>query len=220
MPRKKKSEEKEKKISAISSETKKSVAAVLLIGFALILVLASFNKAGPIGEMIHQSLNGLVGWGYYLLPVISLAIASVFLVAQEKRFLSPTFIGAAVLIISSLSFIDIVFPEKAGLLGNVLGLIEEPFGFIAGLVVVAVLVLASALITLNVPLRIDKLIKKKKADDDLDIREGGISIDEKDIAKEKDLKIKEAMIKKAPKDISLLSWLLLIKIISFRLSLF
>ena len=128
----------------------------------MILALASFNKAGPIGEMIHQSLNGLVGWGYYLLPVISLAIASVFLVAQEKRFLSPTFIGAAVLIISSLSFIDIVFPEKAGLLGNVLGLVEEPFGFIAGLVVVAVLVLASALVTLNVPLRIDKLIKKKK----------------------------------------------------------
>tara|TARA_Y100000310_G_scaffold344852_1_gene460004 strand:+ start:1733 stop:3817 length:2085 start_codon:yes stop_codon:yes gene_type:complete len=200
MPRKKKFEEKEKKVSAISSETKKSVAAVLLIGLALILVLASFNKAGPIGEMIHQSLNGLVGWGYYLLPVISLAIASVFLVAQEKRFLSPTFIGAAVLIISSLSFIDIVFPEKAGLLGNVLGLVEEPFGFIAGLVVVAVLVLASALITLNVPLRIDKLIKKKKTDDDLDIKEGGVSIDENDMAKEKDLKIKEAMIKKAPKD--------------------
>ncbi len=203
MPRKKKLEEKEKKPSAISGETKKSVAAVLLIGFALILILAAFKKAGPIGEMLHQGLDSLVGWGYYLFPVISIAIASVFLVAQEKRFLSPTFIGAAILVIASLSFIDIVFPERAGLLGNVLGLIEEPFGFVAGLVVVAVLIIASALITLNVPLRIDKLIKKKKddnEDDDLDIKEGGVSISENEITKEKDLQIKEAMGKKTPPD--------------------
>ena len=200
MPRKKKLEEKEKKIDVISSETKKSVAAVLLLGFALILILAAFNKAGPIGEMLYQGLNSLVGWGYYLLPIIALAIALVFLIAQEKRFLSPTFIGASILIISSLSFIDIVFPEKAGLLGNVLGLIEEPFGFVAGLVVVAVLILASALITLNVPLRIDKLIKRKDDDDDLDIKEGGISIDEKEVTKEKDLKIKETLGKFIPKE--------------------
>ena len=200
MPRKKKLEEKEKKIDAISGETKKSVAAVLLLGFALILILASFNKAGPIGEMLYQGLDNLVGWGYYLLPIIALAIALVFLIAQEKRFLSPTFIGASILIISSLSFIDIVFPEKAGLLGNILGLIEEPFGFVAGLVVVAVLILASALITLNVPLRIDKLIKKKKDEDDLDIKEGGVSIDEKEISKEKDIKIKETLGKFIPKE--------------------
>ncbi len=169
--RKKIEEEKpESKWSSVSIDIKKSAAAILLVGLAVILILASFGQAGPIGNLIYKSLSGLFGWGYYLLPAVALIIAFVFLLADEIKFLSPTFFGAAVLIVSALGLIDIVFPGKAGFTGNVLGLIENPFGRIASLVIVGAVIGASLLVTLNIPLKI-KSFSFKKDEEDINIKE-------------------------------------------------
>lgn len=176
---KKKDEEKESRWSAISMEIKKSIVAVLLVGLAIVMLLASFDMAGPAGDLIFNGLYGLLGVGYYILPAVALVIALVFMLAEEVKFLSPTFIGATILIISTLGLIDIIFPEKAGFLGNTLGLIETPFGYIASLVITSIITIASLSLTLNIPIKIK--LKKKEEDDP------------KEADEEKELDIKEPL---------------------------
>lgn len=156
------SEVKESKWQSINSEIKKSIAAVLLIGAAIIFLLAAFHKAGPAGEIIYKSLSGILGWGYFILPFVALLTAGVFLFVESIKFMTPTFLGALFLILSLLGFVDIVFPQKAGLAGNIIGLIEVPFGSIAALVIIVSLAAASLLVTLNIPLK----IKKRKSAED------------------------------------------------------
>ena len=160
-------EEKKKKIKAkkrlidqINKEIKKSVAAVLLLGLVVILLLARFDQAGPAGQYLFLALNKTFGWGYYLLPLTSLLLAIVFLSAKELEVMAPSFIAAIVFIISSLGLIDIIFPEKGGLVGNFVGLIKNLFGYSGSLVIIVMVMTASLIITLNVPLQI-KLKKKE-----------------------------------------------------------
>ena len=158
-------EEKEPKIGL---ETKKSIAAILMIGLAVLLMLAKLGKAGPIGEMAYSGLDSFFGWGYYLLPVMSVVVALVFLIGQKQKFLSTTFIGAAFVIVFGLGLIDIVFPEHGGIVGNLLGMIETPFGYTGGLVLTSVFILISLLITLNAKL---KIVAKQKEEPEEEIIE-------------------------------------------------
>ena len=135
-------------------DTKKSIAAILMIGLAALLLLAKFDKAGPIGRLLYFSLNNLFGWGYYLLPVMSVVVALVFLVGQKQNFLSMTFIGAGFSVLFGLGIIDIIFPNQGGILGNLIGAIEIPFSYTGGLVIAAVFAVIAILITLNAKLKI------------------------------------------------------------------
>lgn len=165
-------EEKESRWSAISAEIKKSIAAVLLTGAAIVLLLASFGKAGPAGNLLFKGMTGILGVGYYLLPTVALVVALVFLLAEKIKFLGPTFIGALALVASALGLIDIIFPGRAGLAGNALGLIETPFGYPAALIIVSVIAAASLLLTVNIPLKINfKKIKEEADDQELEIKE-------------------------------------------------
>mgnify|MGYP001562689889 FL=1 len=143
----------------IGLETRKSIAAVLMIGLAVLLLLAKLGKAGPIGEIVHNGLDSFFGWGYYLLPLMSVVVALVFLIGQKQKFLGTTFIGALFVVIFGLELIDIVFPEHGGMVGNILGLVERPFGYTGGLVLTSVFILTSLLVTLNAKI---KIIAKQK----------------------------------------------------------
>ncbi|MEK7114808.1 MAG: DNA translocase FtsK 4TM domain-containing protein, partial [Patescibacteria group bacterium] len=158
-------EETKEKEPKIGLETKKSIAAILMIGLAALLLLAKLDKAGPIGQITYNGLNSFFGWGYYLLPLMSIIVALVFLIGQKQKFLSTTFIGAIFVIIFGLGLIDIVFPEHGGVVGNVLGLIEEPFGYTGGLVLTSVFILISLLVTLNAKIKIISRQKSSFADD-------------------------------------------------------
>ena len=163
--RKKDKEEKTSFFETISLEIKKSISAILLIGVGVVLILASLKQAGPAGEFLYANLDKFFGWGYYLLPFVAFTVAVVFLLSREVKLLSPTFIGSFVLIISSLSFIDIVFPGEAGLMGNALGMIKQPFGFPASLVMVVSLIIIGGVITLNIPLKISLPVRNKKEEE-------------------------------------------------------
>ncbi len=143
-------------------ETKKSIWAIVFLGIAVIFILASFQGAGPVGNFIYEIFEKLFGLGYYLLPIIFLLIAGVFIFSERKKIYQITFIGAIFFILSGLGLIDIIFQNKGGLVGNIIGLLEIPFGYTASLVIVIVIIIISLLITLNIPIKIQKLIKLKK----------------------------------------------------------
>ena len=138
-------------------ETKKSVWAVVFFGFGIILLLAKFNNAGPLGVFVYNFLEGFFGWGYYLLPLILFVVAGVFLASDRRKIYQITFFGAVLFILAGLGLIDIVFPDKGGLVGSIIGLLEIPFGYIASIVAVVISAVAALLITVNLPIRIKKL---------------------------------------------------------------
>ena len=138
-------------------ETKKSVWAVVFFGFGIILLLAKFNNAGPLGVFVYNFLEGFFGWGYYLLPLILFVVAGVFLVSDRRKIYQITFFGAVLFILAGLGLIDIVFPDKGGLVGSIIGLLEIPFGYVASIVAVVISAVAALLITVNLPIRIKKL---------------------------------------------------------------
>ena len=60
-------------------ETKKIILAMVSLGMAVLLVLARFNNAGPVGKFFYEWLYYFFGIGYYLLPLIFLTLSCVFL---------------------------------------------------------------------------------------------------------------------------------------------
>lgn len=154
-------EEKSGSILQIAPETKKSASAILLLGLAAILILASIGKAGPAGSFTFASLNKLFGWGYYLLPAVAVLVAVIFLATREKQFFGITFAGALAFIVFGLGFIDIVFPQKGGLLGSAVGTLEIPFGKTAALILITSFIVVGLLVTFNASFKLPKLAKKE-----------------------------------------------------------
>lgn len=145
----------------INPETKNSIVAVFLLGLATLLVLAAFGKAGPVGQFIYLILNNLFGWGYYLLPTISVLVALLFLLARQKIFMATSLIGASLFIVSGLGIIDILFENKGGLIGKVIGLLQVPFGYTASLILGFAILAVSLLITFNASIKFRRDEKEK-----------------------------------------------------------
>ena len=150
--------------SQIHPETERSILAIFFIGIAAILILASFHNAGPAGEFAYNALTGFFGLGYYLFPTIFLIMAGVFLseTEQKERALTMTFLGAFLFIIAGLGLIDILYPDNGGMIGWWIGALEIPFGYIAAIIIISTVILASLILTLNLPL---KLWRKKKREE-------------------------------------------------------
>ncbi len=134
-------------------DTKKSVWAVSLLGAAVILALAGFNKAGPAGNAAYAVLDTLFGWGYFILPLTLVFAAGVFLVSERRRVVGITLGGAALLILSVLGFIELIEPTKGGWLGLIFGSLSIPFGTMVAIVIDVFLFIIAVLVTTNVPLR-------------------------------------------------------------------
>ena len=160
----------------ISTETKNSITAILLVGLAVILVLASFNKAGPAGQFVFLILQNLFGLGYYLWPTIAFLIAALFLFSHHRVFMGMSFLGGGLFVLFGLGLIDILFEGKAGLVGKFIGLIEAPFGYTVSIILSLIFLTASLLIAFNASIKINKKsaepeAKEKEMEDHIEIAE-------------------------------------------------
>jgi len=152
--------ENEEKRFRLHPDTKKSVFAIGFLALALILILARFGKSGPVGEYAYNFFDWLFGVGYFLLPLIFIIMAVVFLTSERRRIFGVTFVGAAAFVLSSLGLIDIFYSDKAGIFGRVVGSIESLFGRVASIIIVVAMIVASFLITLNLPIKIRRKPKE------------------------------------------------------------
>lgn len=142
-----------KKVDRIHPETKNSILAVVLIGVAILLLLAAFHKAGPVGDFVYLALEKLFGWGYYLLPTIALLVAGTFLLARRKIFLANSIIGSVLFIISGLGLLDILLDGKGGMAGKLVGFLQVPFGYTASIILAFILLITSVLVTFNASIK-------------------------------------------------------------------
>ena len=108
------------------------------------------------------------------MPLIFLIIAGVFLISERRRIHKTAFLGAVFFVLAGLGLIDIIFPDRAGLIGNFVGFLEIPFGYIASLVIITVVVVVSFLITLDIPIKIkrrEKISEEPKIAEPLPVNE-------------------------------------------------
>ena len=145
---------------------KTSVIAIGTIGFAIVLLLAAFAKAGPAGDVIFKLLDMAFGWGYYLVPLILIVLGLGALSQVKRTAMGTTFVGAGFFIAAGLGIIDIIYPDKGGVVGSLLGSLEVLFGYAASLVVNFTVLVAATVLAINVPiklkLKLPKIDREKK----------------------------------------------------------
>ncbi len=163
-------------------DTKRSIWGICSLAIALILILSGFHLAGGAGDFIFKIFETLFGWGYFLLPASLILTAGVFILSGRNKFAWLTFVGAGLLILSSLGLVEIFQPGRGGWLGFILGALKHPFGAIAASVINVSILVVAILVTLNLPIRI-KLPERKIKDVEIeeeDEEEPGEETEEED----------------------------------------
>lgn len=157
------------KTSYLKSETKRALIAVFAFAGAIFFVLARFNTAGRAGEISYQILNKLFGWGFYLTPLLLLALGVVLLRPIRLGLVTTKVVSGILFLLSFLGILSVVGEiETGGLVGS---LLAKPllnfFDYYASLVFLGAIILASAIVALDTPQVLglilwQKLFKKKE----------------------------------------------------------
>src|SRR3989344_3808147 len=82
----------------LKDETRTSVIAILFLGIAIVLLLSSFDLAGPIGAFVFEYMTKFLGLGYYLIPLTLIFLSMLFTVGENKKIVGLTIIGALIFI--------------------------------------------------------------------------------------------------------------------------
>ena len=139
-----------------------SIVAIALLGLAILLVLAGFEAAGPAGDFIFSALQKLLGWGYFLAPLILFLIGLNLLTQAKRMVMGPALIASAFFVMAGLGVIDLISSESGGLLGSALGSLGLLFGTAAALVINFTILIVTVLVILNAPLNLHLPFLKPK----------------------------------------------------------
>lgn len=150
-------------INYLRSETKRAIIAVFAFAGAIFFVLARFHTGGRAGEISYQILDKLFGWGFYLTPLLLLALGIILLRSIRVGLVTTKVISGTLFLLAILGILSTVSePEAGGLIG---GLISKPlinyFDYYATLVFLGAIILASALVALDTPQVLGLVIWKK-----------------------------------------------------------
>ena len=156
-------EEQEEKLQ-LEPEIKNSILAVLFLAVALILILIFFNLAGSLGRFIFKIFDYLLGWGYFLLPVLLFTISFNFFRSWTERinFNKTTFSGAFLVLFSSLSILELFSPATGGLIGETGAFLKNFLGLWASLIIYIAILISGLLLTFNTSLKIPQFLFKRK----------------------------------------------------------
>ncbi len=172
MGRKKK--EKQSSFRNFRTETLQSIIAIFCFVCAIFLVLAAFSKAGIAGEKTYGGLSYIFGIGFFLLPLVLIALGTSFLISLKKHIAKIQAISGLVLFISGLGIISISL-SKGGKIGD---LIASPFlrlfDVYTSIMILGAFVIIALLLMFDVSLNPQKLMfwKKEITDEDLEEEDG------------------------------------------------
>ncbi len=146
----------------LSGDVKRSIVAIFLFVLAFVSLLGFFGGAALLGEAMDTTLGRVFGWGKWLAPVIFALIGIVLLKRKERTlFYVTNSVGFLLAFVSALGLLHIFFDvgslQERALLGDGGGyigfgiavLLHKFTGMVAGVVILAALLLVSALISLN-----------------------------------------------------------------------
>ncbi len=136
-------------LRTLPTETKRTIAAILLFILGLIFVLAYFGVAGNGGSDLYWLFDYLLGIGYFLLPLVLFILGWSMLREESVGFNPLKIISSVVFVLAGLGFVDVV-SGHGGLVG---GAIATPtmqfFDIYVALIITGGLSLISLLILIE-----------------------------------------------------------------------
>lgn len=93
---------------------------------AFFFILAAFgtpetNLAGPAGKYTYSIFHNLLGFGYYLLPLIFTLLGISYLTSIERRFPLSRILGSVLFISSGLGLLQVMQDNLGGIVGRAIG---------------------------------------------------------------------------------------------------
>ncbi|MBI4136064.1 MAG: hypothetical protein HY481_00725 [Candidatus Vogelbacteria bacterium] len=111
------------KRNEMPKETRHAVLAVSFFILGLILILSSFGFAGRAGQWLYEGMRLVVGWGFFLFPLVLFLVGFALLRASRPQTLEVKSLGAGIFFLGGLGFLELVFGREAGgLVGRLLSL--------------------------------------------------------------------------------------------------
>ncbi len=148
-------EEKRGRLIELEPEIRNNIIAISLLALALILILSFFNLAGPWGKVIFRAFDYLLGWGYFILPLLLFIISFSFFHSstQKIKFHFLSLLGMLLILLSSLSILEIFLPKRGGFIGKGGVILLHVFGFWASLIIALAVLASGFVLAFNSPLR-------------------------------------------------------------------
>ncbi len=138
-------------MGGVPAHTKRAIAVVVLCIVGILLSLAAFGAAGPAGGDAYRLFDYLLGFGYFLVPLLFFILAGSALTQEETAFSGLKIAASFIFILTGLSFIDVVGSGTGG--GMVGHLVAYPavhfFDVYASILILGGLSLISLLVILE-----------------------------------------------------------------------
>ncbi|MFA6554714.1 MAG: DNA translocase FtsK 4TM domain-containing protein [Candidatus Paceibacterota bacterium] len=177
MAKKKDSLEIQKKIrfwDEMHDETIHVILSIVSFLIVILTLLASFYKAGPVGNYLFEFLRSLFGIGYFLIPMMFAMLGISFLQGLKKKFEISKTIGALLFLISGLGLIHVIYAGAGGIVGSFIAspMIRLVQVWATSAILFTILVI-SIIMTFNLYFTIDDLAfwrrdKKKENSEEMD----------------------------------------------------
>ncbi len=197
----------------LKDTTIKSVWGIILFVLSAFFLLAALNDGGKVGNLTYEILQGLLGYGYYLIPTILLILSLSFFGGEERTFPTSKALGTVLFVVAGLALFHLIQENSGGVVGSLIArplisLFDYTISFIALLALVAI----SILIIYDASIRKEhimfwKHLKKNKATNDevleeeenRKISEAGKDIEKQGVLKGQDVSFKKEAPDEAPK---------------------
>ncbi|MDD5068511.1 MAG: DNA translocase FtsK [Candidatus Pacebacteria bacterium] len=149
----KKNEEKRSSLR-LKEETSQTILGLVFFAIAVFFLLASADKAGPVGKAIYELFAFLLGIGYFLIPLLFILLGFSSIKKATGHFVLSRILGSLFFFFAGLGVLDLLAPFRAGIVGKI---VSTPFltffDFYASVFLLFVVIIISLLVILDTPLQ-------------------------------------------------------------------
>lgn len=189
-----KGEEIEKK-GLISKAAKQDIAAIFLIGFAVLLIVAFFGYAGSLGVAVLNGLKQLIGQAVYPLPLALFLLAFVLFQPKKYELKANNYIGLIAFFVLLAGIIQFSvagngtelssLPNQGGFIGYGIWMLINPL-LTQGLAIFLLVLLELVVVVIATNVRLAELYrkllgreKKEGENSQLEVKQPGFSVNNK-----------------------------------------
>ncbi len=146
----------------LQDETKHGVIAVVCFAVALFFLLSRLHYAGAVGDAVYQSLSGLFGTGFFVIPLVLFFLGLSFMKSLRPDFILYRFLAGLVFFIAFLGLISLISPSPEAMLtggwvGNLLAQPVKKLFDLYGLILFLTIMAISLLVIFDVKPNLNKL---------------------------------------------------------------
>lgn len=94
----------------LSPEQLRDIYGIILLALALFSGVSVFGYGGAAGQLLNNALKGVIGIGWYIVPVMLAAWALVFFVAKWRYFIRSTGLGLGIIFLSFVGLVHVGSP--------------------------------------------------------------------------------------------------------------